>query len=155
MGYKQIIPVFDPQMRLLCIQPYPNHPKGCPNYAKKRNCPPNCGLISELIDIGKSVYVIWNVFDFLGHTQRMRTKHPNWSKRQIECCLYWQPKARKQLKVEIAKFLDDFKGYKIITTPEGAGINVTATMEMAGIKLEWPPKIVAYQVAMGGSLPSK
>jgi hypothetical protein len=32
------------------------------------------------------------------------------------------------------------------------GVNVTATMDNAGIMLEWPPKNVAYQIALAGKL---
>lgn len=32
--------VCDPAIRGLCLRPYYQHPKGCPNYGKKGDCPP-------------------------------------------------------------------------------------------------------------------
>ena len=39
---------------------------------------------------------------------------------------------------------------KMVTCPEAAGVNVTATMASIDIDLEWPPVTVAYQVALAG-----
>jgi hypothetical protein len=79
----------------------------------------------------------------------MEAKHPDWTRRQIECCLYWQPKARKQLKTEISKFRMEFPNYNIIVNPEAQGINVTETMAQIGIDLEWPPVNRTYQIVLG------
>jgi hypothetical protein len=35
--------------------------------------------------------------------------------------------------------------------PEALGLNVTATMRMIGIDLEWPPREFTYQVALAGA----
>ena len=82
----------------------------------------------------------------------MKAIHPDWSQRQVECCLYWQPKARKQLRAEINIFAFSITQYvmRVLTTPEAAGVNVTATMKMVGIELEWPPRSRTYQVALAG-----
>ena len=83
----------------------------------------------------------------------MYDKHQNWSLRQAECCLYWQPKARKQLREKIKDFLrqrKDRNELKIVDCPEGCGVNVTETMKQLNIELEWPPKIYAYQVVLIG-----
>ena len=90
--------VIDKNVRGLCIRPYPNHPKGCPNYGKRPTCPPQVKLIDEVFDINRGFWIVWIDFDFKSHCNRMKRKHSDWSKRQIECCLYWQGKARKQLK---------------------------------------------------------
>lgn len=152
MPYSLIKPVIDLSVRQLCKQPYCNHPGGCPNYDKKVTCPPKAPPISKVIDLSKPVYAIWNEFDFAGHCNRMKVIHPDWSQRQVECCLYWQPKARKQLRREINTFAFSIIQYVIYicAVPEGAGVNVTATMKSIGIELEWPPKIVAYQIALAG-----
>ncbi len=135
----------------LCLKPYPNHKNGCPNYATKKGCPPGVPMFDSFYDLSKSIYAIYNVFDFKGHVDRMREKHPDWSKRQLECCLYWQGSARKRLKerIEIFGKLTGRK-YIINTVPEAMGVNVTETMLRVGIELEWPPVSVAYQIAMAG-----
>ena len=128
----------------LCVRPYPNHPKGCPNFKKKLGCPPNIGLFRETY----KTYTIYNIFPFGEHVRRMETKHPEWSERQCECCLYWQGTARKQLKDQIKLFGQEFSRFVLHMTPEALGVNVTATMEQVGIILEWPPKEYTYQVAL-------
>jgi len=80
----------------------------------------------------------------------MKENHPGWSDRQAYCCLYWQPRARKQLRAKIEGFLRIHPGLKIITCPEAQGVNVTATMKLIGIELEWPPREIAYQVVVAG-----
>lgn len=132
----------------LCSKPYYNHPKGCPNLGKKDGCPP-IKTIDQLISFDNA-YAIYNKFDFKRHTDNMRNLHPEWSDRQVECCLYWQGKARKQLKGEIALFKFKYPEYEIINTPEACGVNVTATMKNTGIILEWPPVNFTYQVVIGG-----
>lgn len=83
----------------------------------------------------------------------MKAIHPGWSQRQVECCLYWQGTARKQLRAEIDIFAFSITQYiiQILTRPEANGVNVTATMKTVGIELEWPPNKKAYQVALAGT----
>ena len=150
MPFKLVKPVIDMKVRDLCRKKYPGHPKGCPNYNKKKGCPPKSLLVSELLDLNKNIYVIWSMFNFYKHCERMKSLHPKWTKRQIECCLYWQERARKQLQNEIYKFRQDHANYQILYPPESHGVNVTATMLKLGIKLEWPPMNFTYQVAIAG-----
>lgn len=152
MPYGLVHPVVDLSVRRLCTKPYQNHPRGCPNCGHKKGCPPACRTINQLIDVNEPVYAVWNEFDFAGHCLRMRAAHPEWSIRQIECCLYWQGTARKQLREEINIFAFSVSQYiiRILGTPEAAGVNVTATMKSIGINLEWPPKKVAYQIVIAG-----
>ena len=73
--------------------------------------------------------------------------------RQLECCLYWQGTARKQLRQEITEFRKHhpaFKAYKVVERPEAMGLNVTATMASIGHELEWPPHHWVYKVAFAG-----
>lgn len=155
-GIIEVSPVIVPSVRNLCIRPYPNHKRGCPNYGKKKGCPPGVPMFNDIYDLSKPVYAIYNRFDFKAHVDRMREKHPKWSKRQLECCLYWQGTARKKLKerIEMFNFLTVMasEAYSIITAPEAMGVNVTKTMRNAGIVLEWPPVNVAYQIAMAAVL---
>lgn len=145
--------VFDRGVRLLCIRPYTNHPKGCPNYFKKKGCPPRQKYLSEVFDTARGFWIVWVDFDFAAHCERMRRNHPNWSQRQIECCLYWQGRANKLLKKEIrdmAHYLRDRGNWKVTTCPEAMGVNVTETMKNIGVTLEWPPKNIVRKVALFG-----
>ncbi|HYE80855.1 MAG TPA: hypothetical protein VEG39_01675 [Clostridia bacterium] len=144
----QVAPVIDYSVRSLCVKPYPGHPKGCPNYNHKDGCPPGAAPYDEVYDFSKPVYAIFNKFDFKAHTDNMRRLHPEWSERQVRCCLYWQSGSRKQLSQEIKKFMYEHRGYRVETCPEAMGVNVTATAANAGIILEWPPETVTYQVAL-------
>jgi len=150
--FVEVKPVIDNTMRSLCVAPYPDHAHGCPNFNKKRGCPPSAPLLKDLIllDIRQHIYAIYNVFDFKTHCDKMREKHPDWSRRQIECCLYWQGTARKHLKKKIEAFLWKHPHYIHIECPEAAGVNLTETMRDAGITLEWPPVNYAYQIALAG-----
>ncbi len=80
----------------------------------------------------------------------MKQKHPNWSEHQLKCVLYWQNSARKNLKNHIADFLKENNKFTIETCPEAMGVNITETMNQIGIKLEWPPMNIAYQIALAG-----
>lgn len=150
MPFIEVRPVIDYSVRQLCVRPYPLHKKGCPNFRKKAGCPPECPKFGEVFDLSCKFFAIYNVFDFGRHVAVMKNKHPLWSERQLANCLYWQPKARKQLKQEIKIFLEDYPGYKVEMVPEAMGINVTATMKAVGIELEWPPRRTAHQVALAG-----
>lgn len=143
-------PVIDYNVRSLCIKPYPGHSKGCPNFGKKQGCPPGAAKFDEVYDLSKPVYAIINKYDFKAHTERMRQLHPAWSDKQVRCCLYWQPAARKQLVIATKSFLEKHKGYHVETCPEAMGINITSTLATVGIVLEWPPETITYQVALAG-----
>jgi len=154
---KEVKLILDDSVRNICYRPYPLHPRGCPNYGKKKTCPPQVPFMRDFIDLTKPVYAIWNVFDFYSHVQRMKNLHPDWSRRQLECCLYWQGTARKRLQEEIISFKlsllnHPFSGaIAIIACPEAMGVNVTETMKSIGEILEWPPITKTYQVAIAGA----
>lgn len=159
MGVIEVKPVIIHFVHSLCLRPYPNHKKGCPNFGKKKGCPPGVPKFDVFYDLSKPTYAIYNVFDFKGHIERMREKHPGWSKRQLECCLYWQGTARKALNTKIKIFHGAMLGstgadYSITTVPEAMGVNVTETMKKVGIELEWPPVNVVYKIAFAGILRS-
>jgi len=146
----------DMSVRDLCRKRYPLHPKGCPNYGKRPTCPPQALPIREVIDFSKPIYIAWNDFDLAEHRERMRKKHPHWSYRQATCVLYWQPTARRALRLRIRAFLKsrakeyDETGLLVVECPEACGVNVTETMRRVGVELEWPPVNVARQVALIG-----
>ena len=139
----------DPTFQKLCWQPYYNHPRGCPNYGKKRGCPPHQKMFFDVFD--RDFYLIFTEFDLGTHVKKMKKKHPNWTDRQLYCCLYWPGTARKNLKAEIQRARKMLPHHRITACPEAMGVNVTDLMEdNAGIDLEWPPKITTYQVALAG-----
>jgi predicted metal-binding protein len=147
---KIVSPVIDPSVRSLCCRPYPGHPKGCPNFNHRVNCPPKAPLWDEVFDITKPTYIIINQFDFGAHVERMKQLHLDWSDRQLECCLYWQNTDRKELRAGIAAFKKLHPEYIVEECPEAMGINVTKTTSQVGVELEWPPKKFVHHVALAG-----
>lgn len=145
--------VVDYSVRNLCSKPYPNHPKGCPNFGKRPLCPPKCPHIEDVFDVSQDFWVVWIEFDFTAHVCRMSKKHPDWSKRQKECCLYWQGTANKMLRDALADMKYYLRGtghWKTSFCPEAMGVNVTATMKNLDVVLEWPPKNIVRKVALIG-----
>lgn len=148
-GLVVVSPVIDHAVRGLCRQPYPLHPKGCPNFGSADRCPPAAPFFEEVFDLTRPVYAVVNEFDIGAHVARMAASHPTWSDRQLRCVLYWQPRARKELDARIRHALSarSCRGYAATWCPEGMGVDVTATMMKAGIHLEWPPAGIARQIA--------
>jgi len=146
--------IVDSSVRRLCSRAYPNHSKGCPNFGKRASCPPQCKLLEDEFDLKQGFWVVWVNFDFETHRNKMLQKHPNWSQRQIDCCLYWQGKVKSQLKKEVQTLLFFLTGnnWRLVNglCPEAMGINITGTMELIGVKLEWPPKQIVRKVALIG-----
>ncbi|MHC4864590.1 MAG: hypothetical protein ACYTEX_10925 [Planctomycetota bacterium] len=103
-------------------------------------------MFADVYDLARPVVAVWNVFDFAGHVERMRVKHPDWSKAQLECCLYWQGTARRQLRAAITGVL--WSDQKAETCPEAMGVNVVDTMGSVGVYMEWPPVTKTIQVAL-------
>ena len=160
----KVTPIIDPDVRQLCRHPYPGHRNGCPNFSRRATCPPYAPLFDRIIDMAEPVFAIWTIFDLKSHIEGMKLKHPDWSKRQLECCLYWQGRARKNLENEIHGFCWDhfldavwdgnsgsYTEPLVIRCPEATGINVTETMKSIGEILEWPPTTKTYQVAIIGT----
>lgn len=143
-----VVPVIDVSVRGLCVRPYAGHTKGCPNFGKCERCPPKIGLFPDLYDMTQPMFAVINEFDLASHVERMQANNPSWSYRQLSCVLYWQPKARKQLKEKIDSLLPLFEGYTATWCPEAMGVNVTQTLANVGIILEWPAVNVARQVAL-------
>ncbi len=151
-GFAEVTLVVDKSVRGLCCRPYPGHPKGCPNFGEKLGCPPQCPLVDQVFDLSKPVWFIWNVFDMKSHLCKMEIWHPGWSDRQKRCCLYWQGGARSKLRDWIDVFIYNHPGLYVSTCPEAMGVNVTGTMWTSlGKGLQWPPRTVAYQVAIAGT----
>ncbi len=147
MPFARVVPVVDLKVRGLCVKPYPGHAHGCPNFFKKKGCPPRCPRLGDHFDLSMPCFIIWSEFDLAKHVRRMRDSHPGWSERQLTCCLYWQGTSRKKLTGEIAEFRARHPAYLVERCPEAMGLNVTATMSAAGVDLEWPPKRIVRTVA--------
>lgn len=138
--------VLDMRVREWCKLPYPNHPKGCPNYGKKEGCPPQALLCPKIImPPFRLVAVSFNLAEW---AKRMKEKHPNWSDRQARCCLYWQGKIRKRLRQECERLVSN--GDVVLYNPEATGVNVFLTCESIGLKLERNPQNVVWKVAIIG-----
>ncbi len=147
---EEIKPVMQESVRSLCFRPYYNHPKGCPNWNKRSTCPPQALVLTAVLKFSKPIFCIYNRFDLREHVERIREAHSNWTDHQLYCCLYWQPKARKQLRIKVEGLLKLYPDYISLYCPEANGVNVTKTMQNIGIELEWPVKTIAYQVALVG-----
>jgi len=154
---REVKVVLDPDVRKLCIRPYYNHPKGCPNYGKKPGCPPQAPMLGGVLDLAEPVFAVWAEFDLAAHRKKMLKKHPLWSKRQADCCLYWQGTLLKELRHVVANFCTMRLLFRIcdkieaVFCPEAMGVNVTATMAGAGVNLEWPPENTVRKVALVGT----
>lgn len=149
---------FTHKTRLWCQLPYPNHPKGCPNYNKNLLCPPKAPFLKEYISRYNHFYLIVGRFNLSKYTILMLENHPDWSERQAACVLYWQGSAKKHLKEYIKNIyrnnsdktlflLSSGSGYKNleiqqekIYSMEAAGIDVFTTLRENNIKFHVKPK---------------
>jgi predicted metal-binding protein len=147
---KNIKRFIDYSVRGLCCKPYYNHKNGCPNFGKRDICPPQAPKFEDYYDLSKRFFVIYTEFDLESHVAKLREKHPQWSKRQLYCCYYWQKKAVRNLDWEILNFKYMYGGFAVTKIPEAMGINVDLLMKSIGIELEWMPKTTAYKVAIAG-----
>jgi len=127
-----------PKTKGYCYLPYPRHKKGCPNTGKCWHNNRRMKMLSDIMDISKPIYAVYNEFDLEAHVSWMRQRHPDWSDAQLKNVIYWQPKSRKQLGAEIDKFEKTYlvQGTPIISSGEYNGVDVYATMKAAGIELD-------------------
>jgi predicted metal-binding protein len=130
--------------RAWCGRPYVGHPKGCPNFGKDRDCPPEVGLFTKIYKPMVRLAIVR--FDFEAYLKRRREKFPDITEKSLRNPLYWQGHvravARKWAK-EIVK-----AGEEIIEKPEAMGVDVNETCKRLGIILEWPPKKNVYRVTV-------
>lgn len=139
-----------------CQIPYYNHPNGCPNYNKKDTCPPKQKQIGKIFVLDKPLYLVNSEFDLFSHVNRMKQKHPEWSKQQCKCVLYWQSQSRKQLKIQVDLAQNELKTNFVTYCPEAMGVNIYATGILNGLKLEKIKdlKICRHVAIIGTKLPS-
>lgn len=157
MKFRLVKPVINMMVRLLCAKPYPGHRKGCPNFNNKNGCPPTVPMIDHVLDLSEPVWAVWVNFDLAEHRAKMLKLHPEWSRRKLDCCLYWQGTVRKELKHQIANFCTERLLFNqstkldVLYRPEAYGVNVTKTMKNIGVILEWPPVNIVRKIAFIGT----
>lgn len=130
-----------------CTLPYPNHPKGCPNFP---DCITHFRDFKELEDRFKW-YAVIEKFDLAAHAEKMKEKHPNWTERQCRNLLYWQNKVRKRLRDKAYKFHG--LGDCVLEIPEACGVNVFATMKKVGVHIESPKPMTVTKIMLVGKRP--
>jgi len=141
----------------ICKKPFYGHPKGCPNFGKKEDCPPNQPLINHVLDFTQPIYVIHTPFAVGEFAETMKTRHPTWTPRQIYNPRLWQPTARKNHRLELERFVQEHPEAITDSCPEARGVNITELMREIGINLDWqwPPQHnvanVTYRVSLGGT----
>lgn len=132
-----------------CLLPYPNHKKGCPNYAKKKGCPPFSERYYDLIE--PPFFLSVQTFDLGKHAIQMKKRHLNWTDKQCRNLLYWQNKIRKTIKDESYQFASDRgKNFIVLETPEANGINIFETCKNIGILLNKNPSQIVYKIMLVG-----
>ena len=141
----------DFRAREWCKIPYEGHPNGCPNWNRNPHCPPNVPIITDVFDLTKPLWFSIVEFNLLQHRTNMAIKHPNWSEKQCNCCLYWQNGVRKQLKMQCRNALRDNLGSIYTLIPEAMGINVFKTARNIGIILKRNPRDIIIKIALIGS----
>jgi len=142
--------VLDPRARgPWCKLPYPGHSRGCPNYGKKKTCPPQSKPFIYLVR--PPFFLVARPFNLWAQATRMKKLHPSWSDRQCRNLLYWQKSIIKKLRDEANVFIkskgDDFI---LLEVPEANGVNVFKTCENVNILLERDPKKIVWKAMIIG-----
>ncbi len=135
-----------------CKLPYPDHPKGCPNYGRKPICPPTIPLLEQVYDLSKPSYLVVVEFDLAAHVHKMLTKHSGWTERQARCVLYWQGSLNKQLRLETECYLRVIPNLVATLCPEAMGLNVIATAQLAGVPIKSKLVDRVFKVAFLGEV---
>lgn len=143
-----VIPVIDYKVRTYCTMPYPGHPKGCPMYNKRPECPPQAPRFQDCFSMIDPFRAVVCTFQLNEHAKRMLVKHPHWTKKQCRNPLYWQNSVRKVLRETCEQLCYPDEVYTLI--PEAMGLDVVATMREEGIFLEFPPQAVVRKIAIIG-----
>lgn len=131
-----------------CTLPYPNHPKGCPNF-------PDC--TKDEIPFNAYNYYEWfavvEVFNLKDHAERMKEKHTHWTERQCRNLLYWQGGVRKRLREKSQKYAKEIGAHVLFQIPEAKGVDVFKTMKEHGLKIQRHPDIVHKVMILGRRYP--
>lgn len=135
-----------------CKLPYPNHPRGCPNYGKRFTCPPQAPFITFWLGGATKLWFVCVGFDIKEWANRMLLKHPHWTDRQARCLLYWQPKVNKELQEATYQFASR-KGSDCVLKgvtycPEAMGVNVIETAQRQGLPIQANPQDTIYKISL-------
>lgn len=134
MGIEQLVKIkvqeisrdtikFTSKTRLWCQLPYPNHPRGCPNYSNKETCPPKASYKPEILNDYSNFLLVYAIFNLKKQKERMLLKHPNWSQKQASCLLYWQNSVKKILREYINEIYIRNKKKRIYLFSSGSGFS--------------------------------
>lgn len=127
-----------------CTRPYVNHPKGCPNFGIREDCPPKLPYFLDVYE--PNVRVASLRFNFEKYLEWNKGKHPNWTERALRNPRHFQRHLDANLEREIEKFNTD--GFIPVYTAEAMSVNIHLTCLRAGIRLEWPPAKLMYRIAI-------
>lgn len=141
--------IIDYGARKWCLLPYPNHPKGCPNYNKSSECPPNAPLVGDFVDITKKMWFIVIKFDLSSHVAKMKDRHPYWTDKQARCVLYWQNTVRRRLRDACIIFATP-KQLVYTLIPEAMGVQVIKSAKKLDIPIKTRPIDTVYKIALIG-----
>ena len=131
-----------------CTLPYPDHPKGCPNFPK---CPNNYRDFIE-IDYGqkRNWFAVIEEFDLKAWAERRKLKHLGYSERQARNLIYWQNGVRSRLRKKAYPDYPNRPADRIVLEiPEACGVNVFETMAKVGIVIDRHPDIVRKVMLVG------
>jgi len=128
-----------------CQLPYPNHPKGCPNFPKCIKKRPDFRTIA----MSYKWFAVIEEFDLKRHAEKMKTKLPHWSDRQCRNLMYWQGGVRSRLLKKAKSIADNNPESIILDIPEACGVEVFKTMAKVGIILERKPDTVRKVMIVG------
>jgi hypothetical protein len=131
-----------------CRLPYPGHPNGCPNFGKKKECPP---FAPYFLDLYKpQVFVAFMQFDFKKYMEARSSQHSDWTERQLRNPWYFQTHLDSQLEDFVNSELSrpKFENFKPVYSSEAMAVNIHLTACDAGVKLEWPPRKNMYRITL-------
>lgn len=139
--------------RSMCIRPYHNHPKGCPNFGKKEGCPPNIPMFDQVYDLTKPIYLIINEFNLLEHVENMRKIHPDWSSYQLYNSRYWQGKSISINKKVSYAWLNEHPNLVLTNWVENMGVDLVKTLKQVDIDLVFKEKLkIARRISCVGEV---
>jgi len=139
--------------RSMCIRPYHNHPKGCPNFGKKEGCPPNIPMFDQVYDLSKPIYLIINEFNLLEHVDNMKKIHPDWSSYQLYNSRYWQGKSVSINKKASYAWLNEHPNLVLTNWVENMGIDLIKTLKQVNIDLIFNEKLeIARRISCAGEV---
>lgn len=140
--------IVDYDCRNFCTIPYPNHPRGCPNFNKHEDCPPKAKFVDDVFDFDKDLFFVIEEFNLKAHMTLMKERHPHWSVLQCKNLLYWQGGVRKKLKNKTKAFMTPDMIYTLL--PEAMGVMVIDTAKALKVPIEKTPEIRVFKIALVG-----